>query len=85
MMKSGQIAITQTGRQTTPFPKLNLKTNRGCTLTIQKVNKWLMENALDEAIYLRNRLAELDFRHNLNNPSQADLDTAHYYLFGTIS
>lgn len=44
-----------------------------------------MENALAEAVNNKNRLAELDFRHNSENPSQADLDAAHYYLFGTLT
>lgn len=82
MLGSGETARTLSGRQTTPFPKVNLNTNRGCAATVKKVNKWLMENALDEAIYLRNRLAELDFRHNSKNPSPADIEAANYYLFG---
>jgi hypothetical protein len=82
---AGETVKTLSGRLTTPFPKLNLKTNRGCAITLKKVNKWLMENALAEAIHNKNRLAELDFKHNIENPSQSDLDLAHYYLFGNLT
>lgn len=83
-LAAGDTVKTLSGRTTTPFPKINLKTNRGCINSLKKSNKWLMENALAEAINNKNRLAELDFRHNSENPSQADLNTAHLYLFGTI-
>jgi len=84
-LEVGQIVETLSGRKTTPFPKINLKTNRGCTVTLKRVNNWLMENALAEAVHNKNRLAELNFKHNLGNPSQSDLDSAHLYLFGSLN
>lgn len=84
-LEAGQIVETLSGRKTTPFPKINLKTNRGCAATIKRANNWLMENALAEAFHNKNRLAELNFKHNLGNPSQSDLDSAHLYLFGSLN
>ena len=84
MLAEGEVRKTLSGRTTTPFPKINFKSNRSTTLTLTRTKNWLMQNALDEAIANKNRLAELNFRHNLTNPQQADLDSAHLYLFGTI-
>jgi hypothetical protein len=84
MLTEGETRKTLSGRTTTPFPKLNFKTNISAGKTIKRVDTWLMQNALDEAIANKNRLAELDFRHNLENPQQANKDAAHLYLFGVI-
>ena len=84
MLSSGEQVKTLSGRLTSPFPKINLKTSRSATLTIKKVDQWLMQNALDEAISKKDKFNERQFKHNLLCPSQSDKDCAHLYLFGTI-
>ncbi|MGK7051633.1 hypothetical protein N1Z41_00032860 [Pseudomonas aeruginosa] len=42
---SGEVVTTSSGRQTTPFPKVSVDTNRKATGTIKAVDLWLMQNA----------------------------------------
>lgn len=84
MLSSGEIAYTVTGRETTPFPKINFKNNRSASITINKVDKWLIENALMEAIANNDTLASISFedalKYKIKTP--ADKDFAEIYLFG---
>lgn len=82
MLGSGEIVITKTGRKTTPFPKVNLGTNRGATKTVREVDRWLMENAIAEAESIGDDFNATGFRANLKSPSQSDKDSAEEYLFG---
>ncbi len=79
--QTGEIGETKTGRKTTPFPKIDLSSNRKAINTLKRKNKWLMENALTEATKRGDRLARIMFLANLNDPQQADLDLANDYLF----
>ena len=78
----GEVVLTVTGRETTPFPKPGLDTNRKATATVARVDRWLMENALAEAEARGDDFAARQFRANLERPSQADKDGAEEYLFG---
>ena len=84
MLSSGEIAYTITGRETTPFPKINFKSNRGATNTLNKVDTWLIENALMEAIANNDKLATISFECALKYKikTTADKDFAEIYLFG---
>lgn len=81
-LESGQVGLTKTGRKTTPFPKVNVRTNVGATRTLKAVDRWLMENALAEAISRGDEFNQRQFHAAAKNPQQADKDSAEEYLFG---
>lgn len=81
-LAAGEIVLTNTGRPTSPFPKISLGTNRAATNTAKRVEAWLMNNALQEA---RSRSDDYNARWieaALPNPSPSDMDSAELYLFG---
>ncbi|WP_235180417.1 LPD23 domain-containing protein [Pseudomonas aeruginosa] len=79
---SGEVVTTSSGRQTTPFPKVSVDTNRKATGTIKGVDLWLMQNALDEARSRGDEFNARQFEANLAKPQRADKDAAEEYLFG---
>ncbi len=79
---SGEVVTTSSGRQTTPFPKVSVDTNRKATGTIKAVDLWLMQNALDEARSRGDEFNARQFEANLAKPQRADKDAAEEYLFG---
>lgn len=78
----GDTPKTASGRLTTPFPKINFDTNRKGGNTIKAVDKWLMQNALDEANSRGDTFNARQFESALEKPQQADKDSAEEYLFG---
>lgn len=80
-LSAGEVVLTTTGRQTTPFPKLNFSTNRTSEMTEKRVSTWLMQNALDEARSRGDDFNALQFEANLAKPQKADKDSAEFYLF----
>jgi hypothetical protein len=81
MLGAGETVLTTTGRETSPFPKIDITTNGKAGNTVKRVEKWLMENALAEAESRGDEFNARQFRANLSKPSQADKDSAEYYLF----
>jgi len=81
MLTSGQVVTTITGRQTTPFPKFSTDTPRKTSHAVKNVENWLMQNALAEAQSRGDEFNALQFKANMKKPSQADKDSAEYYLF----
>nr|HEJ3614343.1 PLxRFG domain-containing protein [Pseudomonas aeruginosa] len=79
---SGEVVTTSSGRQTTPFPKVSVDSNRKATSTIKAVDQWLMQNALDEARSRGDEFNARQFEANLAKPQRADKDAAEEYLFG---
>ncbi|OTI78607.1 SAM-dependent methyltransferase [Pseudomonas aeruginosa] len=79
---SGEVVTTSSGRQTTPFPKVSVDTNRKATGTIKAVDLWLMQNALDEARLRGDEFNARQFEANLAKPQRADKEAAEQYLFG---
>lgn len=79
---SGEVVTTSSGRQTTPFPKVSVDTNRKATGTIKAVDLWLMQNALDEARLRGDEFNARQFEANLAKPQRADKEAAEEYLFG---
>jgi hypothetical protein len=83
MLESGQVVTTSTGRQTTPFPKVNVGSDRKATNTIKRVDKWLYENAVAEA---KSRGDDFNLRQfESEDPAKmppATKDSMELYLFG---
>lgn len=78
----GDIVLTVSGRQTTPFPKVAVDTDRKVTNTLRRVEQWLMQNAIDEARARGDAFNARIFEHTLDRPSPSDKDSAEEYLFG---
>lgn len=86
MLREGQIVITVTGRQTTPFPRFKTKSSGQTTSRhIKAVDQWLISNALDEARSrgddFNARQFEAELTSNPKSYPQATKDSAEYYLF----
>lgn len=77
----GEVVLTNTNRETTPFPKVDAGTDRKAAASIKRVDNWLMQNALDEARARGDDFNARTFEANLAKPSQADKDSAEHYLF----
>jgi hypothetical protein len=78
-----EIVLTATGRETTPFPKLNWGSNRKAINTTKRVDQWLIENARAEAKARGDDFNSLQFDNmDLKNLSPSDKDSAELYLFG---
>ena len=82
-MGSGEVVLTATGRETSPFPEIKTGSDRIMGNTIKRVEKWLIDNAIDEARSRGDNFNLRSFEHiNLKNLSQSDKDGAELYLFG---
>lgn len=81
MMSSGEVVLTATGRETTPFPQI--KTGpRSTNTTVKQGEQWLIDNAIAEAKARGDDFNLLQFE-NIKKPSQSDKDSAELYLFHT--
>ena len=81
-LSEGEIVSTLSGRQTSPFPKLDTKSNRKCINTIKRIDNWLRENAINEAAAKGDEFNLLQFKNS--NPiklTKAEKDSMEYYLF----
>jgi hypothetical protein len=78
---AGEAVTTTSGRSTSPFPKIDLDSNRKATNTLQRVQKWLIENAISEATARGDGFNRRGFETAAKSPSPADLDCAELYLF----
>jgi len=81
MVAAGEVVLTSSGRETTPFPAIK-SGPRGTPATVKAVDGWLMQNALDEARARGDGFNARQFEQNLSKPSQADKGSAEEYLFG---
>ena len=81
-LTSGQIVLTSTGGKTTPFPKVDMSTERKAANTLKRVNAWLIDNAEMEAIRRGDRFNVRQFHHtSRSQPTPAEKDLAELYLF----
>jgi hypothetical protein len=80
-LAAGEKVLTATGRETTPFPKVDIDSNRKAINTVRRVDAWLMDNAILEAKARGDDFNLLQFEANRVKPSQADKDSAEMYLF----
>lgn len=81
LLASHQTVRTVTGRLTTKFPFVDVRSDRKAQNTVKRANEWLIQNAIDEAVSRADDFAANQFRAALRRPSQSDLDGAHDYLF----
>lgn len=83
LLSEGDVRLTQTGRETTPFPKVDATTPRKTANAVKRAEAWLISNAVDEAKARGDDFNLLQFENmNLSNLSPADKDSAEMYLFG---
>lgn len=80
-MSAGEKVLTLSGRETTPFPRIRMDTERKAANTVRAVERWLMDNALEEARARGDEFNARTFEANRDRPSQADKDSAEMYLF----
>ena len=81
MLKSGEVVLTATGRKTSPFPEIKWGSDRAAGKTLKAVDRWMMDNAIAEAMARSDEFNLRQFEANRDRPSQADRDSAEYYLF----
>ncbi len=79
----GETWRTAGGRDTTPFPKVDVSTERKARNTRRRADQWLIDNAQAEA---RSRGDNFNLRQfeqlRAGNLSPADQESAEMYLFG---
>jgi hypothetical protein len=80
-MAPGEVVLTASGRETTPFPTFNSKDGKTSAKGLKAVDRWLMENALAEAEARGDEFNAGSFRAAVDKPQQADKDSAEEYLF----
>lgn len=84
-LAEGEQVYTVTYRLTTPFPKLDLTSERKSLNTLKRVDKWLLLNAQQEAAshtHPNMSLWKLAVESiDINNMSQSDKDTCELILF----
>lgn len=74
-LSSNEVVLTSLGRKTTPFPIINLTNKRSATITLKKVNEWLISNAILEANARKDRFNLVSFLgEKANNLPQASKD-----------
>jgi|688.fasta_scaffold943791_2 hypothetical protein len=78
-LASGEIVRTLSGRYTTPFPKFSKIT----ASLFKKVDKWLIQNAYDEAVSRGDDFNATIFKQDIDCKSipTASKDAAEMYLF----
>jgi hypothetical protein len=82
MYAAGQVVATVTGRHTTPFPHIDVTTERRAINTLRRVDAWLIGNAVAEAAARHDRFAGNQFKRvTVNDITTADRDLAELYLF----
>jgi hypothetical protein len=80
----GEVVTTASGRQTTPFPKGSVETNRKATAWVKRVEAWLHENAVAEAESRGDKFNLGQFKgENPAKLTQATKDSMEEYLFGS--
>lgn len=83
MLSSGEVVLTNTGRQTTPFPAIK-SGPRSSGKTLKNADQWLVQNAYDEAVSRGDNFNAIQFKQDIGrkNITQASKDSAEEYLFG---
>lgn len=83
LIKTGTVMITKSGRETSPAPKIEATTDRKTLNTINRMYKWLLDEAIKEAETNADYWNATIFKnYNPNNLSQADVDSINLYLWG---
>lgn len=85
MLAPGEVVLTASGRETTPFPKFQTRTGKTTARHLAEVDKWLLQNAATEALSRGDTFNAPAFQSAADNPkniSQSEKDGAEEYLFG---
>ena len=80
-LAAGEVASTSSGRSTTPFPRIEMGSDRKAGNTLKRVRAWLIENAIAEAVARGDKFNRRSFEQARASASPADLDSAELYLF----
>ena len=81
-LSAGEIVLTASGRETTPFPKIDFDSKGKANNTFKRVDLWLIDNAIKEAESRGDKFNLAQFKNvNQKLPSQSDKDSAELYLF----
>lgn len=83
MLSEGDVVVSTTGRELTPFPRVDATTDRKTNAAIKRVDAWLRQNAIDEA-KARGDMFNLR-QFEAENPASmppATKDGMSLYLFG---
>lgn len=79
---TGEVRTTNTGRNTSPFPKVDTSTPRKATNTVKRADNWLIDNAIEEAQSRDDDFNVQQFKAvDRTNITTADKDSAEAYLF----
>jgi DNA-directed RNA polymerase specialized sigma24 family protein/2'-5' RNA ligase len=84
MLGAGETVLTKTGRQTTPFPRVDATTDRKTQNTVKRADEWLWRNAVDEARAIGDEfnLHQFEKAADPKRLTQAQKDDMEEYLFG---
>lgn len=80
-LAEGEVVRSASGRLTCPIPKIDFDSERKAGNAAQRVEQWLIQYALDEAVARGDDLNALQFRACLRKPQQAHKECAEQYLF----
>lgn len=82
-LAAGEVVKSRSGRLCSPFPEIRWGSTRQAVNTTRRVERWLLENAVQEARAVGNDLAERMFDCALGGRAiqQADKDCAETFLF----
>lgn len=83
MLATGEVVQTSSGRSTTPFPKIDVTSDRKAGNTVKRVDEWLHSNALAEAEARGDEWNAMQFRNEKpGKMPPATKDLMEEYLFG---
>lgn len=84
-LTSGEVTASVSGRTLAPFPTVNMSTSRAATMTLTRVDAWLVDEARAELAHRRRPPIEAMMlgvqSADPKNPSPADRDTFNAILF----
>lgn len=85
LFASGEVATTVSGRETAPFPKVSVSTDRATRATMRRVDVWLLAEAREELVHRRRPPIEFFLcgveGANPSNLSPADREVFDAMLF----
>jgi len=83
LLSTGDVVLTSTGRETTPFPKVDTSTPRKAANAVKRADQWLLQNAVIEAQSRSDEFNLRQFEAELTGATipQASKDAAEMYLF----
>lgn len=80
--KPGERVLTASGRLTSPYPKVDLTTLNKASRTLRAAERWLIQEAIDEAHSRGDHVGARRFVNCLEAPERNDRIAADEYLFG---